>query len=94
MDSVPRLIWLCLSNKDAARHWEPPNDSQWFIWSLLIPIYLSLNNNLDFYKQLNLYFPEIIDIKYVCQNLDRLKFMGLSSLANEIGVNKTFFWYW
>lgn len=40
----------------------------------------------QFYKELNLYFPRIYDIKYLIKDIEHIKDDGLSKLASDISV--------
>jgi hypothetical protein len=36
------------------------------------------------------YFPEFIDIKYLCKDIEGFRYGGLSKLASELNVNFNF----
>jgi hypothetical protein len=44
----------------------------------------------QFYALMKIYYPNIYDLKYFIKDIPNLKDVGLTKLANEIGVNTIF----
>lgn len=74
-------------NRDVS--WVVFHGSSDFAYLLRLVSNVQLPDNIaDFYKEMNKYFPNIYDLKYIIKDVHSLKDVGLAKLSYEIGCNR------